>query len=46
MIVEVKEDLIGKYKKVTHKNGRVEIFRFFKELGLLVKITEKHGKTT
>ena len=45
MKIEVKKDTLGKYTKVSYPDGKVEITRFFKELGLSVKIVEKHGKT-
>ena len=45
MKTETKKDMLGKYTKVTYPNGRIKIVRFFKELGLTVKIVEKCGIT-
>jgi hypothetical protein len=39
---ETKKDLLGKYLKISYSNGRIEIVRFFKELGMSVKIVEKY----
>lgn len=38
--VEHKKDMLGKYTKETQKDGTVYIHRYFKELGLSVKVKE------
>lgn len=45
MKIEAKKDMLGKYTKVSYPNGKVEIIRFFKELGLSVKIVETNERT-
>lgn len=42
MNIENKKDMLGKYQKIHYSNGRIEIIRFFKELGISVKIVEKY----
>jgi transcription initiation factor TFIIIB Brf1 subunit/transcription initiation factor TFIIB len=41
MKIEYKKDLLGKYIKITYTNGLVYIERYFKELGLSIRIKEK-----
>lgn len=44
MAIESKKDVLGKYKKISYENGRIEIIRFFKELGISVKVVEKYER--
>lgn len=39
-MVENKRDSLGKYTKITYLDGRVFIERFFREIGLSVRIQQ------
>lgn len=39
--IENKKDMIGRYKMIFYKNGKIGIWRYFKELALAVHIFVK-----